>query len=330
LQLVCEVRDETQVGAARRQARQVAVAAGLNEVMTEHTAIVATELASNVWKHAGGGCLLIQEISDASFDGVELLAVDRGPGMQDIGRSLQDGHSTSGTPGTGLGAARRLSAVFDVHSEPGKGTVVVSRIGTHHGQQSVFPSWGAVMTSAPGESVCGDLWSMALSNGGVLTIMVVDGLGHGVLAHAVAQHAVRTFAAHHQSPPGVCLQRLHAALSGGRGAAVAVAQADLASGAMTYAGAGNVAGMIVQANGRQTGLVSMNGTVGADHLTVREFQYQWDPGDVLVMHSDGLRSHWSLNERAGLLHRHPAIISAVLHRDFLRGRDDATVVALIR
>lgn len=306
------------------------MAAGLNEVMTEHAAIVATELASNIWKHAGGGHLFVQKISDESFDGVELLAVDRGPGMDDIGRSLRDGHSTSGTSGTGLGAARRLSAVFDVHSEPAKGTVVVSRIGNNGTQRSAVPMWGAVMTCAPGESVCGDQWSMALSSGGLLTIILVDGLGHGLLAHDVARHAVQTFAAHHHSQPGMLLHRLHAALSGGRGAAVAVAQADVLSGAMTYAGVGNVAGMIVRTDGRQTGLVSMNGTVGADHITVREFQYQWNPGDVLVMHSDGIRSHWSLNDRGGLLHRHPAIIAAVLHRDFSRGRDDAAVVALNR
>lgn len=306
------------------------MAAALNEVMTEHASIVATELASNLWKHAGGGCLFIQQISDESFEGVELLAVDRGPGIPDIGRSLQDGHSTSGTPGTGLGAAHRLSSLFDVHSETGKGTVVVSRIGRRRTPGAPLPQWGAVMTSAPGEHVCGDQWIIALSEGSVLTTMVVDGLGHGVLAHDVAQHAVRTFTAAQHEQPGMLLHRLHAALSGERGAAVAIARADLGSGTVTYAGAGNVAGTIVQADGRQLGMVSMNGTVGADHITVREFQYPWRPGDVLVMHTDGIRSHWSLGDRAGLLRRHPAVISAVLHRDFLRGRDDATVVALTR
>jgi anti-sigma regulatory factor (Ser/Thr protein kinase) len=326
LQVVCEVRDGTQIGAARRQAKQVAVSTALDEVMREHAAIIATELASNLWKHAGGGELLIQQISDESFDGMELLAIDRGPGIADVGRSMQDGHSTTGTPGTGLGAARRLSHVFDLHSETGKGTVVMSRIGRNRDAGAPLPAWGAVMTNAPGETISGDQWSMALSNRNLLTLLVVDGLGHGVLAHEAARHAVRTFSEHHSETPKDLLQRLHSALAGGRGAAVAIAQADL----ITYAGVGNIAGMIIQADGRQLGLVSMNGTVGSDYISTREFQYSWNPGELLVMHSDGIRSHWSLNGRAGLTSRHPAIVSAVLHRDFLRGRDDATVIALTR
>jgi hypothetical protein len=298
--------------------------------MTEHAAIIATELASNIWKHAGGGELLIQQISDGSFDGMELLAVDRGPGIADVGRSLQDGHSTTGTPGTGLGAARRLSHVFDLYSELGKGTVVMSRIGRNRDGAVPLPAWGAVMTNAPGETRSGDQWSMALSNRSILTTMVVDGLGHGVLAHEVAREAVRTFSEHHSEPPRELLQRLHGTLSGGRGAAIAIARADLVSGSVTYAGVGNISGMIIQQDGRQLGLVSMNGTVGADHISTREFQYSWNRGEILVMHSDGIKSHWSLSGRGGLASRHPAIVSAVLHRDFLRGRDDATVIALTR
>lgn len=328
-QMLCPIRDETQVGAARRRVQQVAETASLDEVMTGHAAIVATELASNMLRHAGGGDLLVQTVDEFSFRGLELLAVDRGPGIRDVRLSLQDGHSTGGTPGTGLGAARRLSTIFDLFSEPARGTVVLSRIGSVRRKGNATPRWGAVSTNAPGEVVCGDQWAIACKDD-LLSLMIVDGLGHGMLAHEVAAQAVRIFIEHSTEQPAQLLERMHQALRSGRGAAIAVARCDLKSGEVTYAGIGNVAGVLVRADGQQNGLVSNNGTVGADHISVKEFKYGWKPGEVFVMHSDGLQTRWSVKDRPGLAACHPAIIAAILHRDYLRGRDDATIVVLSR
>ena len=92
-------------------------------------AIVATELANNLLRHAGGGELLLQTLGDDESPVVELLAIDRGPGMADVARCLADGYSTGGTPGTGLGAVRRLATEFDIYSAPGEGTIVMARFG---------------------------------------------------------------------------------------------------------------------------------------------------------------------------------------------------------
>lgn len=329
VQSLCPVHDESQVGAARRTARLAAQLASLDDVMVEHAAIVATELSTNMLRHAGGGDLMIQEIADDAFKGLELLAVDRGPGIPDVRRALEDGHSTRGTPGTGLGAARRLSNIFDLYTEPDRGTVVLSRIGATVSRTSSVTRWGAVLTNAPGESVSGDQWSIVRGTDS-LSLMVVDGLGHGLKAHEAAREAVDVFLAHGQEQPGAILVSLHEALRGSRGAALAIARIDLGSGTVTYAGIGNVAGVIVRTDGQQHGLVSNNGTIGAESISVKEFHYEWRTGELFIMHSDGLRTRWSLKERAGLASCHPAIIAAVLHRDYLRGRDDATVVVLSR
>ena len=61
---------------------------------------------------------------------------------------------------------------------------------------------------------------------------------------------------------------------------------------------------------------------------MQEFEYNWGPGSLLVLHSDGLSNRWSLDAYPGLVMRHPSVIAAVLHRDFYRGRDDATVVVV--
>ena len=317
------------MGAARRRARQVADTLELDNVLREHVAIVATELSANMLKHANGGQLLIQQITDGCFSGLEMLAVDRGPGMRDVRRSLEDGHSTQGTPGTGLGAARRLSNVFDVFSEPGRGSVVLSRIGTVTRVLASSVRVGAVASAAPGETVTGDQWAMAL-HAGPSALVMADGLGHGVKAYEAARAAMQTFVTHEHDPPGDYLTRAHDALRTTRGAAVAMARFDVNAMSVTFAGVGNIAGVIVRRDGRQHGLVSNNGTVGADTLSIKEFNYEWQAGEPLVMHTDGLQTRWSLADRPGLASCHPAIIAAVLHRDFLRGRDDATVVVLAR
>ncbi|AMY11815.1 Serine/threonine-protein kinase RsbT [Luteitalea pratensis] len=74
--------------------------------------------------------------------------------MTDVQRCLQDGFSTVGTPGNGLGAVKRLSDEFDVHSTPGKGTVIVSRIATSTAPSTVF-TVGAVCLPFPRDFVRG-------------------------------------------------------------------------------------------------------------------------------------------------------------------------------
>jgi hypothetical protein len=49
---------------------------------------------------------------------------------------------------------------------------------------------------------------------------------------------------------------------------------------------------------------------------------------VLVLHSDGLTSHWKLAAYSGLHVRHAAVIAGVLYRDFRRANDDVTVVVV--
>jgi len=72
--------------------------------------------------------------------------------------------------------------------------------------------------------------------------------------------------------------------------------------------------------------VSVNGTLGHEARAFREYSYPWQHDAVFVMFSDGLGTHWTLDAYRGLLQRHPAIVAAVLYRDFSRQRDDVTVV----
>jgi anti-sigma regulatory factor (Ser/Thr protein kinase) len=328
-QAACPIADESTVGAARRHAARLADAAGLSEAATGRLGIIVTELARNVGVHAGRGTLYLQRVLDGNDACVEVLAVDSGPGMADVDRCLSDGYSTGGTPGTGLGAVKRLSSAFDIYSHQGGGTVVLSRVRTDGAPGKTTISAGAISTCAPGETQCGDRWSLVRHNGD-LALLVADGLGHGPAAAAAADRAAATFEERPFAPLSDYFDEAHRSMRGTRGAAVAVAQFTASSGALLYAGVGNISARVLDGDGRGHGLVSSNGTVGAHMRTVRAQSYEWPAGDLLLMYSDGLKTEWSLAPYPGLRARHPAVIGAVLHRDFQRGADDATIVVLRR
>jgi hypothetical protein len=108
---------------------------------------------------------------------------------------------------------------------------------------------------------------------------------------------------------------------------MAVADIRPAAGEVRFAGVGNIAGSIVSSGGTKS-MASHNGTVGHTMAKVQEFTYALPADGCVIMHSDGIMTRWRIEAYPGLAMRHPALIAGVLHRDFLRGRDDATVLAL--
>ena len=328
-QYAIPLSDSSRVGEARRVATRAAQRAGLNDSDAGRAAIVASELATNVIRHAANGEMLIRELDHSLGKGVELIAIDRGRGMADVARCRADGYSTAGSPGQGLGAVHRLSAQMDIYSTPERGTAVYSRVeagerGARTGAET--SPWCAVSVPAPGETECGDSWRIMRSETH-MSAVVVDGLGHGPLAAQAANEAIRVFEQAPFSAPEIYLDHTHKALHATRGAALACARIDLQSRTLLYAGVGNICASLVGRDAQSTrSLTSHNGTAGLQVAKLQQFQYQTLEGDLLLMHSDGLTSRWKLADYPGLSHRVPALIAAILYRDFKRGRDDATVL----
>jgi anti-sigma regulatory factor (Ser/Thr protein kinase) len=101
---------------------------GYNETQAGQVAIVVTELAQNVLRHGGGGEILAGADPERPA-GLEIMALDRGPGIADVAACLRDGYSTGGTPGNGLGAVKRLAHQVLIHSVRGAGTAMLVRMG---------------------------------------------------------------------------------------------------------------------------------------------------------------------------------------------------------
>jgi len=321
--VIVAVAEPSQVGQARRLASEQAKHAGLDHEKAGRVALVATELGTNLTKHAGQGYLMLNRFADADGEGIELLSLDKGPGIADLNRALSDGFSSSGSLGGGLGAVARLADRFAIFSRPGLGTAILARF-----TAAPAPSdrerigIGAVVEPYPGERVCGDGWAYA---GG--TVLVADGSGHGEQAARASAVAIDTFLADPDRDCVGLVEAIHRALGPTRGAAGAVARLDRKERVVRFVGIGNIIGTMV-VEGQLRHMMSHNGTAGHIAPRIREFVYPFTGEPTLILHSDGLSARWDLGSFPGLLAAHPALIAGVLFREYRRDRDDCSVVVL--
>lgn len=324
--IALSVVEPSQVGEARRAVTSLANKLGFDAVACGKAALIVTESATNLHKHGREGQLILQPHRCGETTGIDVLALDKGPGIADLSRCLRDGFSTSGTPGTGLGAIQRQSALLDIYSRVPQGTALLARLWPDEAPPLGRFEVGSVRIPHVGEEVCGDAWTMADKGRNALVVMA-DGLGHGLSATEAACAAVRILHENVRLDPAALLETMHHGLRGTRGAAIAVAEVDPDNEILRYAGVGNIVGVVLS-GGVSRSLVSHNGTVGHEARKFQEFTFPFPRGAVLVMHSDGLSARWSLDAYPGLLSRDPSLIAGVLYRDAQRGRDDATVLVL--
>jgi anti-sigma regulatory factor (Ser/Thr protein kinase) len=323
--------DVSAAGAARRASEQLADRLGFRPARGAEVGLAVTEIAANVHRHAGGGMLLLRAIRDGHRGGIEVVAMDLGPGMRDVTAARRDGFSTSGTLGIGLGAVSRLATHLDISSRPGRGTVLVARFHDDRlsGEASTQSGGVAGLTRAlAGEAVCGDSYAVRADRDRCVLILC-DGSGHGPLAAAAARDAVRKFNEVAGETVESILGHMHRTLLGTRGCAVAVAELDLSARRIRYGGIGNIAGAIVAAGQRSAekrSMVSIGGVAGYRDPTVRVFDYALPIGSVVVMHSDGVRARWAGADLDGLLHHGPLVIAATVLRDAGTRHDDACVL----
>jgi anti-sigma regulatory factor (Ser/Thr protein kinase) len=320
------ISDQSNVGEVRRAAIRLAEQLALGEERSSSAALIVTEMATNLIKHAKQGKILTQVIGTTDSCGIQFLAIDKGPGIKDVSSALGDGWSSSSTLGGGFGAMRRLGNAFDLYTQAGLGTVVLCEIWAGrkdpglHGDMRL----GIVSTPYPGEELNGDGWLVKDGND-LFLLVVVDGLGHGALASDAAREAEKTVRDNSSDSPGALLEDCHRALAKTRGAAIGIAAFHPNGRLVTFAGTGNIAGSIVTA-GASRGLASHNGTLGHVMSRVQEFSYPWTSDSLLVIHSDGVSARWNLENYPGILAKHPSVVAAVLHRDFARVHDDSTIL----
>jgi anti-sigma regulatory factor (Ser/Thr protein kinase) len=329
-QITFPILHASDVSAARRAGQKLADSLGFAEVQAGRLAIVITEAGTNILKHASEGTLYIMPThSNAETAGIDVLAVDSGPGIGDIETSLRDGVSTAGTAGTGLGALHRQADEFDVWTARGQGAAFFMRLWSTPAPPAPSPlrssiEVGALCVPLAGEDESGDGWAVSCNQDGA-SLLGVDGLGHGPEAHKAAAGAIAALERRPAAAPAETLHAAHEALRVTRGAALSVARIDFSADQLHFAGIGNVNCVVVDGESRRA-MVSHNGIVGNNMRKVQEFSVACPPGALVILHSDGIQTQWDLKAYPGLVARTPAIVAGILMRDFIRRRDDAMVL----
>lgn len=316
-----EVASQTDVADARRRTAAIASTLRFDETISGEAAIAVTEAATNLLKHVGRGELFVG-VNAGNVAGLQMVAMDRGRGIRNVPASLRDGVSTAGTAGNGLGAIKRLATTFDMYSVVGGGTVVSAGF---YAERLPLPLVAGLSIPAPGEIHCGDAWAV-WSAGELTSVFVSDGLGHGRDAAVASSAAVAAFLRNAERSAEDVISAVHDALKSTRGAAVAIAEMDRRRGVINYCGLGNISGVVIRPDGSEQHLVSLAGIAGHVARRLQRFSQPWLPGHVLLMHSDGIGSHWTLANYPGLSSRQAGVIAGVVARDHRRGNDDATVV----
>ncbi len=101
--------------------------AGFGETGSQMIATSVSELVRNILKYAGSGEIRVRQVKKIGGRGVEIEALDHGPGIPDCEAAMQDHFSSGGTLGMGLPAVRRMMDEFSLVSAPGEGTRVTAR-----------------------------------------------------------------------------------------------------------------------------------------------------------------------------------------------------------
>ena len=123
MQTRIHVNADADVARAAMTAGRIGASAGLDETASAMLATAVSELARNIVKYAGRGEVVIRMLAGARM-GVEVVAADTGPGIEDPQRALEDHYSTGGTLGLGLPGVRRMMDEFAMDTAPGRGTRV--------------------------------------------------------------------------------------------------------------------------------------------------------------------------------------------------------------
>ena len=329
------IQNQLQVSTVRLHGAALARAHGLDGEVADRVATVVAEMASNILRHAKTGHIILRPVGTHGSGCIELLALDKGPGIADMTRAMRETRTiVPGQREPGIPAIRRMSNLFDIYSHPGRGTAMVAHVGPRsegapsgHCVGSIMHECvGAVCIPVAGEEECGDDWIVEQSSG-QLTALLVDGLGHGPGAAAAAQAAIGAFGSVSRSAPERMIAEMHNALRHTRGAALSVTVIDQKARTVHFSGVGNVDGRVIGADTSRQ-MMPHSGIVGHTMPRVQTATAAWPHGARMVLHSDGVSSRWRADHYPGLLARHPALLAGILFRDFGRPRDDATVLVL--
>ena len=322
------VADRSYVSIIKRDVRALAQTLGFAASRLGELDIIIAELTSNLVKYAQDGELLVRAIPGTIHAGIELISVDSGPGMVDSARMMMDGVSTGGSLGQGLGAVNRLADLFQLYSLPGRCTVGLVRVYVEPPKQppkNPSATVRALLVSKADQTPCGDGFYCKLTITS-LRLFLGDGLGHGLPAHQAVAAATRTMVLQRENSPAAWLTAIHRAAIGTRGLVGTAAVFDFATRKWTVCGVGNIRTQLCGGS-YQKSYAAQNGIIGYNMpRMLLEQQLPYEPGQLLVMASDGIQTRWNPARYPTISRYDPMVLAAAIYKEHGRRTDDMSVV----
>ncbi|MDB5250106.1 MAG: serine/threonine protein kinase [Segetibacter sp.] len=327
-QLLFHVADRSYFALVKKDIRAVGIQQGFSEERSGQLDIIVAELCSNLVKHAGHGYLIVKPIEEKGNTGIEILCTDNGSGISDIRRMLQDGTSTKNTLGHGLGAIQRLSDKFDIYSQKDWGTIILSRLYQHplaHYIPKFTTEVKGLVIPKTGERLCGDGFYYKQTNN-KFKLFLGDGLGHGPEAAKAVDEAINSFKFCHEESPVDIIKYIHSTVKKTRGLVGTVVIFDFEKREWNICGVGNILTKIGNFS-QSKNYMCYNGILGHNIPgSLKEQITPYEPGQYLVLCSDGIKTKWELSNYPGIFKNDLSILTGAIYKDHTRNTDDSSVV----
>lgn len=324
-----KIDDRSLIAFIKREIHNLALHIGFTPHRAAETDIIVAELTSNLIKYAKGGELLYRANLEDGNKIIEIYCLDKGLGFENLAKVMNDGYSSSNTLGNGLGAIKRLSNDFQIYSMKNWGCVQYIKIG----EKSDLPllplqsglNYAAIAVNYPGEKFCGDGYHIKSTKKG-FQIFLGDGLGHGENANEAIQLAIKAFRQSVETEPSEILRDIHVKVKKSRGLVGTIASVDYNSEVWSICGIGNISTRIYDGLENKT-YTPYNGIIGHNiPRTLNNTIVPYKKHQIIVMHSDGLRTRWNLNEMTSIVKQHSGIIASAILKENIRGTDDASIL----
>ncbi len=324
------VQNESALILLRSRLGAISQRMGFSELKRENMLLVASEMVTNQVKHAGGTGMI--QIWQQPGPVLDMLALDYGPGIDNLEHAQRDGYSTVNTLGKGLGSIRRLSDESFIYTQQANamvkkwnGSIFLARFypGSKEANGSGTPAIevGLFSRSLSDDRYNGDRIYLHNTNG-KLRWLHLDGLGHGEQAQA----ATANLAAHlaHCATPGELLEAVDRQLKDTRGAVAIACEINQIERSLNISGVGDMHAHLIDGNDMQN-LSFAPGILGKEHKMPAPFSHYLGKHSVVISCTDGIRRNWDVSNFTGLFQHHPQLIAYTLGNIMGRVSDDQSL-----
>jgi len=337
-----KINNDWDIGHTRRYVVEESKKLGFNSTELGEISIVINELCTNFIKHeAVEGTLIFKTLIETDKIGIEIIAQDKGPGIQDVDEVIKNGVSSKGTMGGGVGAIKRLMDSFEIYSNYSSleskhpdlapiGTMIIIKKWIHNNLKLKENDikFSILSRPHPGLGVNGDYYYIKKLKDRYI-FAVIDGLGHGAEANLASKLVSEIINENtHKAIEDIFISVNNGILAT-RGAVAGIILIDTDKKEFQYSAVGNIEFRYIL-NGTTQRLICTNGILGTYYSNgIRVHKKIYEKGTVITMCTDGIMNKWDFTSYLDIDLTNPSVFANSILKDFGKDNDDATILVAV-